>query len=240
MRIPWRFYQLLILALSLLAGCFGCGSSTSEGDTRDSTGEGGAAHDSKRPSNEILDCPEGTVGFAEEVIEFEGGDGQQFGRDKLPEIVLGPPLGGGCCAGSLDVVALGNGGSITLGFGHRSIIDGPGPDFIVFENAFWPGGNESAAFRELGRVEVSEDGESWFAFPCDGLTQEGCAGVSPTLAQPANSELSPFQPDEAGGDAFDLADLGIEQVRYVRVSDLPDDDMDFDLDAVAIVHGSCD
>src|SRR5688572_28924122 len=47
----------------------------------------------------------------------------------LPNIVLGPPYGLGQSAGSLDVVWLGNGGSITVEFVDNRIVDGPGVDF---------------------------------------------------------------------------------------------------------------
>ena len=68
--------------------------------------------------------------------------------------------------GSLDVVTLGNGGSITLGFAPSSIVDGPGPDFIVFENAFYVDGDPNTPYAELASVEVSDDGQHFEAFPC--------------------------------------------------------------------------
>lgn len=186
-----------------------------------------------------LECPEHTVGFAEEVVATNFGEGESFGQNELPEIVTGAPLGGGCCMGSFDVVSLGNGGSITLGFGQRTMIDGPGADFIVFENAFLIGGDPDQVFAEFGQVEVSEDGSEWLAFPCDVVTGVGCAGRTPTLAHPDKAEVDVFEPDEAGGDAFDLADVGLKSAKFVRISDIVDDHMGFDLDAVALIHGSC-
>ena len=56
-----------------------------------------------------------------------------------------------------DVVALGDGGSITLTFAEP-IGDGPGWDFAVFENAF------AGSFLELAFVEVSSDGVHFFRF----------------------------------------------------------------------------
>ena len=102
-----------------------------------------------------------------------------FGQDQLPDIVLGPPDGRGPEAGGLDVLSLGQGGSIVLGFGDSVIIDGPGPDFIVFENPFWVGGDSTNVFAELGQVEVSEDGQTWVGFSCNVDTREGCAGWHP-------------------------------------------------------------
>ena len=43
---------------------------------------------------------------------------------------------------------------------------------------------------------------------------------------------------EAGGDAFDLADLGLESANFVRIVDSGANILGgFDLDAVVIVHG---
>lgn len=228
-------------AMCLMAQLISCAKSDpamssdedEEQDTVTDTDAGGAA---AIPTG----CPERQLGFAEEVIAINFGEGESFGQDQLPEIVLGEPLGGGCCAGSFDVVSLGNGGSITLGFGQRRIINGAGVDFIVFENPFLIGGDPENVFVEFGQVEVSEDGSRWLAFPCNFATGAGCAGRSPTLANPDHPEINAFDPNEAGGDAFDLADVGLESAQFVRVSDIPEDEMGFDLDAVALVHGSCE
>ena len=53
----------------------------------------------------------------------------------------------------------GNGGSVVLAFAHNAIVDGPGDDFVVFENAFFVDGDESQVFAELAEVAISEDGE---------------------------------------------------------------------------------
>ena len=70
---------------------------------------------------------------ATEVVDFQPGH-NGFGDSRLPDIVLGPPMGGGEYSGGIDVLSLGVGGEITLGFGPRECIDGPGVDFIVFES----------------------------------------------------------------------------------------------------------
>jgi hypothetical protein len=51
--------------------------------------------------------------------------------------------------------------------------------------------------------------------------------------------IDPTDPATAGGDPFDLADLGLAAARYVRVTDRPGDGAVFDLDAVSIVHPRC-
>ncbi len=176
--------------------------------------------------------------FVTRVVELAYGPGQDHGRNAMPDVVFGPPLGGGTLQGSLDVVSLGNGGVITVAFDGNAIVDGPGPDFIVFENPFETAGG---VFAELATVAVSDDGHSWHSFPCDATEAPygTCAGHTPVLA---NGDLGPLEPESAGGDAFDLAALGLTQARYVRITDRADlDGLDgvFDLDAVGIVNAAC-
>lgn len=152
------------------------------------------------------------------------------------------PEGGGCCKGSFAVVSLGDGGSVSLGFGDRAIVDGPGPDFVVFENPFLIGGEGGEPFVEAGRVAVSLDGVDWTEFDCDPQAplDTQCAGVSPVLTNVVKGEGDAFDPELSGGDLFDLADVGLEKVRYVRVTDVPGDGQVFDLDAMAILNGECE
>jgi hypothetical protein len=185
---------------------------------------------------------QGADPFADEVVTFAPALPATFGADQLPDVVLGAPAGGGEHAGSLDVASLGCGGSITLRFDGDPIVDRPGPDLIVFENAFVAG---SVLFAEPAAVSVSDDGESFVAFPCDPVTLAGCAGARPVLARP-ESCLDPTEPTVAGGDAFDLADVGLARASWVRLDDrsadhavaahwCDDDSAGFDLDAIAIV-----
>ncbi|WP_156338998.1 cell surface protein [Chondromyces crocatus] len=177
------------------------------------------------------------------VLSFTPGEGSGFGMEEYPEIVYGPPHGGSSSSGSLHVLSLGKGGEIALGFGGNTIVDGPGPDFIVFENPFLVGGDPMKVFKELGEVSVSADGETWTTFPCqaDAYPYEGCAGWRPVLATPDSGE-GMFNPEVAGGDPFDLAELGLSEVRFVRVRDISNfgaaDTAGFDLDAIAIVNPS--
>src|ERR1019366_5543922 len=79
--------------------------------------------------------------FVTKLVEASYGPCSGFGQGSLPGVILGPPLGGGTSEGSLDVPSLGNGGSLVVSFDPNAIVDGPGIDFIVFENPFWIGGN---------------------------------------------------------------------------------------------------
>ncbi len=176
--------------------------------------------------------------FATELVDFSAGPGSGFGAEGLPQVVLGPPQGQGLARGSMDVLSLGRGGQIVLGFAPREIIDGPGDDLLVFENAFWANGQADAVFSELGRIEVSPDGQTWHAFDCQpDVSAENCAGFSPTLAFDPKEDLSL---ERCGGDGFDLQDLGLERARYLRITDLSHagaaPSAGFDLDAVGLIH----
>jgi hypothetical protein len=220
-----------VLLLSLGVAC---------DETRDAGAtDGGASHDAAADAGDPSTLP-----YAREVVSFEPGKHAGFGQDDLPDVVLGPPQGGGLERGSLDVLSLGQGGEIVLGFGERAISDGHGADFIVFENAFWPGGDQSAVYAEPGEVSVSDDGKIWKTFACDAGGDgkghyEGCAGWSPTLEYDP-FEVVPLDPKRTGGDAFDLADVAMKHARYVRIRDLAKEAegnaAGFDLDAVGIVN----
>lgn len=176
----------------------------------------------------------------------------------MPDVVLGVPRGGGSFSQSLDVYSLGHGGQITLAFEDNAIVDGSGPDFRVFENAFHTSNTGETTFREAGIVEASADGLTFHRFPWNAATFAGLAGVSPVHSHPETA-IDPLHPD-AGGDAFDLADIGLEEARYIRIldaADLVDDEGNnfpirgqgkagFDLDAIVALNsretcaGCCD
>ncbi len=184
--------------------------------------------------------------FVDQVIAFTPGTSAGFGAQGLPGVVLGPPRGGGETFGSLDVLALGNDGSIVLVF-DEPICDGPGPDFTVFENAFHAGSAQGPIFAEVGIVSVSSNGVDFFEFPYDPDTLEGLAGRAPVFSHPDNG-IDPTDPSVSGGDPFDLRDIGIAEALYIRIVDPgasiedpgnrvpPGTSGGFDLDAIAAVN----
>ena len=231
----------------------GAGGSSSEGGATavgsgpggggsEGTGGDGSGGDGGSPYDGELVCDGAGPRFATTVVEVSYGPGQSYGQNFMPDIALGPPDGGGCCMGSLDVVSLGNGGTIVLGFDGNGIQDGPGVDFVVFENAFETAGG---IFAEAATVAVSDDGITWHTFPCEATEAPwgSCAGVTPVDL--TGADLAPdgsFDPEQAGGDGFDLADLGVERARWVRITDRADlvgFEGVFDLDAVGIVNAAC-
>jgi len=107
---------------------------------------------------------------------------------------------------------------------------------LVFENVFnslWTG----QPFVEAATVAVSQDGVQFFEFPFDTLSLKGLAG-----SHVIKSTAHPTNPDSSGADAFDLAELGLGWIRYVKLVDMGDRwhegsfNGDFDLDAVVAVH----
>ncbi len=200
----------------------------------------------------------------------------RFGAIYLPGIVLGPPGDSLPYQGSFTVASLGFDGGVVLAFDDAVLEDRPGPDFIVFENAFFRlplpqrAADDSAVFAEPAIVEVSIDGVQWHPFSYDAqaladvpqdqpdgtIDRElrerlrGLAGITPTFTGNWTVPDDPvvFDPagvggiSGAGGDAFDLAELGLPQARYVRITDAgtrvgPAGSAEgFDLDAVIAIH----
>jgi len=177
--------------------------------------------------------PLGTDPFADRVESFAPAVGASFGHTDMPDVVLGRPEGRGPTAGSMHVASLGEHGVVVLALEDLEIVDGDGPDLLVFENSF-------PAWIETGEVSASEDGITWHTWPCDTVNQVGCAGLNSVIAN-SDNDVDPTDPETAGGDAFDLADLGLTHARYVRIEDSGANDYagvggGFDLDAIAVVH----
>jgi hypothetical protein len=186
--------------------------------------------------------------FATQVIATTPGNSQDPAFSD-PTLALDGPRGGGTAQGSLDVYNLGVGGSLTLGFDDgpqpRGIFNQDGPDFTVFENAFYAGGNAHASFAELVFVSVSSNGVDFARFPVvsntpspvpsfgtiDPSNVSGFAGVSPVLANIDTNTIDPFDPTVSGGDSFDLSALSndplvtsgkvdLSAIRYLRLDDV--------------------
>ncbi|MBI2066735.1 MAG: Ig-like domain-containing protein [Deltaproteobacteria bacterium] len=206
---------------------------------------------------EFVDCdplPRTADPYADRVVSFSPGRG--FSENQDLDRALGPPKGEGCCQGGHDVVNLGR-GEIILELTDYEICNGDGPDLIVFENPFFVEGPNrqptTRSFAEPARVALSQDGENFYEFPCDVsdwpfypccdtgvLEYHGCAGILPVFANPDENEIDPTDPTVAGGDSFDLDEIGLNSARYIRIRDAGLQAIlvnGFDLDAVAVVNG---
>lgn len=152
------------------------------------------------------------------VMEFVPGTGQYTGQGAtfFPRNVLtGPAQTARADVPSTDpreICSIGLGGRITLGLRRRVIVDGPGADFTIFENAFFY--DKGKIFAEPATIELSKDGHNWLMVPFDSLTLDGLAGLSPTRDPQAND------PSMCGGTPVDIANLGIDSVRWVRLTDV--------------------
>jgi hypothetical protein len=195
--------------------------------------------------------------FLDRVVDVRIGTGGGAGAT---DSVLGPPHGGGALQGSTDTLSLGLGGTIVVEFADNLVVDGPGPDLLVFENAFLVSGLTTLPpYAEPATVAVSADGVDWRTFPCALAAPPyypGCAGVYPVFARPGDPLVPTATPIEAlvglpidqlvpppgaGGDAFDLAAVGLHAVRFVRIEASQIDRRlgglsGFDLDAMGAVY----
>jgi hypothetical protein len=159
--------------------------------------------------------------WASNVVSYAPGTYVDAGF-QTPLKALGPAgnSDGGNAGFTFDIVSLGRGGSITLGFADP-IFDGPGFDFAVFENAF------NDTFLELAYVEVSSDGSNFFAFPAFSLTPlpvSAFGAVDTTNIEGVGGKY------RAGyGAPFDLAQLAgtpgldVYNVGFVRILDIVGD-----------------
>ncbi len=127
------------------------------------------------------------------------------------------------------VVSLGDSGYATLTF-DGYLYNGPGADFAVFENGFANPTNDSQAFLELAFVEVSSDGENFFRFPAQSLTNtqtqipgSGVYMYANLIHNLAGKYIANW------GTPFDLEDLAgisgldINRITHVRLVDVVGD-----------------
>jgi hypothetical protein len=150
--------------------------------------------------------------FATQVLGSNTNGGAGGGIFNPANALGSPALGNG-------VHSLGLGGELTLGFAVP-ITNGPGADFLVGENPFRLAGSWWQTFAEVMFVEVSSDGQQFVRFPAryfGPAVQPGAfgtvpvgsyanlAGQHPVLA--TSPAVDAQDVVDAGGDAFDLADL---------------------------------
>lgn len=170
------------------------------------------------------------------IADFTPGANAGFGSDHFPANALGVPHGTVNAQtpndSPEDILSLGTGGSITYEFSTNRIIDLPGPDFTIFENPVEPISHPEQSFTDTAIVSVSADGTSWTQYPVDLVSTAtldlrlkanyiGFAGVQPSYSSPENG-ISPYDPTVSGGDQFDLADLALPWIRFIKITDSGD------------------
>ena len=189
--------------------------------------------------------------FIDTVYSFKPGTVQFVGQSEeyFPMNIFGPPAANATrfvpASAPEDVCSIGIEGEIIVGLKSGIIHNGIGNDFIIFENAF-ERIFDSAIFAEPAVIAVSQNGTDFIEFPYDEWTLNGLAGKTPT-----NGGENPFDYLLAGGDAFDLEDLGLDYITHIKIRDIsqivskstdhpyyqPEFMVTgFDLDAVAILY----
>ena len=164
--------------------------------------------------------------------------------DTIESYYLDPTTSLGAVTGNVfDVVSLGDlsssdiaegvaPGSLTLGF-DTPVADGPGPDFVVFGNAFFVRGKAVRVFSKLAYVEVSSDGVNFARFPAVDLNPRPAQSSWPYLVSDPTLIYNLFGKAVNGygaswGEPFDLAELSqhplataglldLQNVRFVRL-----------------------
>lgn len=158
-----------------------------------------------------------------------------------------------------SVISLGDSGVAELTFA-QPILNGPGPDFAVFENGF------SNDFLELAFVEVSPDGINYYRFPATSEIQDTLQTGSYGTTDPTQINNLAGKYKAQYGTPFDLDDINIQYgiqistITHIRIIDVigsinytfPSKDINgviindpyptgfpsggFDLDAVGVIH----
>ncbi len=218
-----NIFNSIILYLIIISTSFtGCDSETDKTNFTDNTSD---------------DTPvwETSVITPKDITEYVPENQPNFNNSNK---ALGYPYGGGTTNGSIDVVSLGfdetaEGGYIILRF-DKTIINGDGVDFKVFENAF----SQDATFNfiEAARVFLSEDGSIWYEFPNsfsgdvnnlddtqNPFNYSGFAGIWPVLSNWKVTGSPKPEDADSGGDFFDLEEM-IEPIKsngfkYIKIVD---------------------
>ena len=178
-----------------------------------------------------MTCPgSGDFEYADVIVDAPGTVSAPSAVNEPENAING--VHGDPASGSTDVFSRGvstdpANNYIVLRFSERRIVDGPGADFVVFENAFETrGGN----FMDPVIVAASNDGVTWVDFPHDyvGADEQsyeadpamwvGFAGVSPVSYDSDAPECPDPLAQEQGGDRFDLAEAGLDAARYLRLT----------------------
>jgi len=157
-----------------------------------------------------------------------------------------------------NVLSLGDGGSVTLSF-VQPIYNTSGYDFAIFENGFRVG---FSYYLELAHVEVSDNGIDFVRFPSESLSDTSYQTDNFGYTEPEKLRNFAGKHQAPYGTLFDLEEVGLDQVNYIRIIDVvgsvndsfgtrdskgriindpwptPFASSGFDLDAVAVVNGS--
>lgn len=211
--------------------------------------------------------------FASSVLSYDAGSNPDGGATTAANALGAPTLSNSFgditpfnpAFGANEVVSVGFGGHLAVGFDHRVENDPLNPfgiDLLIFSNEGFvdngfPDGftGDTTLFRELfapeaaATIEVSQDGSVWHHVTTEFID------LWPTLATPGADFTKPvdtalaiddfdnsFLPDiealydgSGGGYGIDLDDVGLDWIQYVRLSNNDDSLFAFEVDAFADV-----
>lgn len=160
------------------------------------------------------------VSWASEVVSFDRGPEDIINPEGilasfgLPAAAIGEAEGT-----SVDVVSLGDGGSIVLTFSY-SIRNGDGNDFTVFENSF------SDIYLEFAHVEVSSDGVRFVRIPSISNIPIAEQIATYGTCDPSLVHNLAGKYRQGYGTPFDLDDIedstgiDLEDVKFVKIIDV--------------------
>lgn len=196
------------------------------------------------------------------IVAWASGASMSRGYLQINDTAAGKPTVGteSSALGVFDgeVVSLGDGGVITLTF-DQPIVNNEGYDFAVFENGFKVG---FSYYLELAHVEVSQNGTDFVRFASESLSDTSFQTDNFGYTDPQKIRNLAGKHQAPYGTLFDLEEVGLEEVNYIRLIDVVGSVNDslgsrdskgriindpfptpfasggFDLDAVAIVNGA--
>jgi hypothetical protein len=123
------------------------------------------------------------------------------------------------------ILSLGDSGVAVVTFNY-SIMNGEGPDFAVFENAFANPQNDTMAYLEFAFVEVSSDGVNFFRFPASSKEQATLQVDNFTYEDARKYNNLAGKYIAGYGTPFDLEELknkpglDVNHVTHVRIVDV--------------------
>jgi len=196
------------------------------------------------------------------IVAWASGAELVRGRKQINSETSGYPDVGvaDAATGAFDgsIVSLGDSGYITLSF-SQPIQNNHGYDFAVFENGFRVG---FSYYLELAHVEVSNNGIDFVRFPSESLSDTSYQTDNFGYTEPEKLRNLSGKHQAPYGTLFDLEEIGIDQINYIRIVDVvgsvndsfgtrdskgriindpwptPFASSGFDLDAVAVVNGA--
>lgn len=185
--------------------------------------------------------------FIDNVVEYNGKELKNFPKEKA----INGVLGNGDQYGSLDVFVIGEANYAIFSCKGKKIINGKGIDIKVFENGFYTNYDKNLMSLDLGIVSVSKDKINWLDFPVSydknypqnsSKGKKGFIGLNPVYINMNNNFIYPYF-NEAGGDGFDLSDLGIAEgdyIKYIKLTDAGNNYLDGQIGSNGIdIDGLC-